>query len=350
MAERFDYWCSMTGNTLIPNMLRSAHASDFRAELRLLDLGAVQVSAMSCPPLESWRSAKLIRQSDPEMYQVIFCSRGSYTISQGRREVTGSDGDLVLTDTSRPWHIQAHAETTGAAAIYLQLPRTSLPLSADKFRALTAMQLSGTEGVGGLLVGFLKQMLADAHSYTPADAPRLAAVTADLLAAVCAHHIEAERQLPPETRNHALVLRIRTFIEQHLADPGLTPAAVAAAHNISTRHLHRLFHAQGLTVAGWIRQRRLENCHRELADPRHSHRTVQAVAARWGFTDKAHFSRVFRAAYGMPPGDLRRLARDRHGGRASSTAWRPETTTGLCSNPDTPHAGKTEAHLPHPER
>lgn len=317
VAERFDYWCSMTRDTLIPNMLWSAHASDFRAELRLLDLDAVKVSAMSCPPLESWRSAKLIRQSDPEMYQVIFCSRGSYTISQGGREVTGSDGELVFSDTSRPWRIRADVEATGAAAIYLQLPRTSLPLPADKFRALTAVQLSGSEGVGGLLAGFLKQMLADAHSYTPADAPRLAAVTADLLAAVCAHHLEAERLLPPETHHHALLLRIRAFIEQHLPDPGLTPAAVAAAHNISARHLHRLFQGQGVTVAGWIRQRRLENCHRDLTDPRQSHRTVQAIAARWGFTDKAHFSRLFRATYGMPPGDFRRSTQDQQDGPAA---------------------------------
>lgn len=27
--------------------------------------------------------------------------------------------------------------------------------------------------------------------------------------------------------------------------------------------------------------------------------------ARWGFTDPAHFSRAFRAAYGMPPAEYR---------------------------------------------
>ncbi len=42
------------------------------------------------------------------------------------------------------------------------------------------------------------------------------------------------------------------------AIPQLSPAAVAAAHHISLRSLHQLFHDEGLTVAGWIRQRRLE--------------------------------------------------------------------------------------------
>ncbi|MEU7163919.1 helix-turn-helix domain-containing protein [Streptomyces morookaense] len=34
-------------------------------------------------------------------------------------------------------------------------------------------------------------------------------------------------------------------------------------------------------------------------------RTVAATAARWGFLDPARFSRVFKAAHGMSPGDYR---------------------------------------------
>jgi AraC-like DNA-binding protein len=33
---------------------------------------------------------------------------------------------------------------------------------------------------------------------------------------------------------------------------------------------------------------------------------VSAVAARWGLTDPAAFSRLFRAAYGVPPLEYRR--------------------------------------------
>jgi AraC-like DNA-binding protein len=34
---------------------------------------------------------------------------------------------------------------------------------------------------------------------------------------------------------------------------------------------------------------------------------VSAVAARWGLTNAAHFSRAFRAAYGVSPVEYRRL-------------------------------------------
>jgi AraC-like DNA-binding protein len=38
-------------------------------------------------------------------------------------------------------------------------------------------------------------------------------------------------------------------------------------------------------------------------------RPVAAIAASWGFSSAADFSRAFRAAHGMPPGEYRRSAR-----------------------------------------
>jgi AraC-like DNA-binding protein len=77
---------------------------------------------------------------------------------------------------------------------------------------------------------------------------------------------------------------------------------------MSLRSLHQLFHNQGLTVAGYIRQRRLERCRRDLTDPALAARPVAAIAATWGFTSAADFSRAFRTAHGMPPAEYRRSA------------------------------------------
>jgi AraC-like DNA-binding protein len=60
-------------------------------------------------------------------------------------------------------------------------------------------------------------------------------------------------------------------------------------------------------VAGLIRQRRLERCRRDLLDPSLEDVPVSAIAARRGLTSAAHFSRVFRAAYGASPVEYRRL-------------------------------------------
>ncbi|WP_328687691.1 AraC family transcriptional regulator [Streptomyces phaeochromogenes] len=39
----------------------------------------------------------------------------------------------------------------------------------------------------------------------------------------------------------------------------------------------------------------------------HSHALVHAIAAHWGFTGAAHFSRLFQATYGTHPQDYRNL-------------------------------------------
>ncbi|MEY9893079.1 AraC-like DNA-binding protein [Catenulispora sp. MAP12-49] len=115
----------------------------------------------------------------------------------------------------------------------------------------------------------------------------------------------ADGRQAPETRRQALLARIESYVERNLGDPDLSPPEIAAHHHISVSYLHRLFQLRDRTVAAWIRHQRLERARADLADPRLRGQPVQAIAARWGFRHAADFSRAFRAAHGMPPGDYR---------------------------------------------
>jgi AraC-like DNA-binding protein len=129
----------------------------------------------------------------------------------------------------------------------------------------------------------------------------------DLISATLAGRLDRADALPAESRRRALVLRIRRFIEDNLADVDLDPAVIAATHYISPRQLHKLFEDQGTTVAALIRTRRLERCRHDLLDPTRSAKPVAAIAVRWGFRDPAYFNRIFRLEYGLSPGEYRRL-------------------------------------------
>ncbi|MFE9927140.1 helix-turn-helix domain-containing protein [Streptomyces sp. NPDC005774] len=306
VAERFGSWHDMTASALIPNVIRSDHEADFRASARVLDLGAVQVSALTYPSLETRRSARLIRQSDPDSYQLMLVLRGGNRILQAGRDTTIGPGDVMLYDTSRPWHGWTAAGADTVKGVMVQFSRALLPLPANKVDRLTAVRLPGREGMGAVLSGYLTQLTAGAATYTAADGARLATCTLDLLTAFLAHHLDAAASMPPQTHHRVLLMKIHAFIQQHLGDPDLSPGAIAAAHHISLRSLHRLFQDQDTGVAGWIRARRLERCRRDLADPGLRSRPVRAIAAHWGLADPAHFSRAFRAAYGLSPQDYRR--------------------------------------------
>lgn len=65
----------------------------------------------------------------------------------------------------------------------------------------------------------------------------------------------------------------------------------------------------GEGVAATIRRRRLEHCHADLARPELLDRPVHAIAARWGFSSAAVFSRAYRQAYGTSPTARRAQAR-----------------------------------------
>jgi hypothetical protein len=62
----------------------------------------------------------------------------------------------------------------------------------------------------------------------------------------------------PPGSQEALRASVHAFIEQRLADPGLGPDMIAAAHHNSRRYLYQVFEteAHGAGVAAWIRQRR----------------------------------------------------------------------------------------------
>ena len=117
-------------------------------------------------------------------------------------------------------------------------------------------------------------------------------------------------------RGAELCSQIEQFIEAHLAEPGLSPADVAAAVGLSVRHLQRLFARNGTTAAEWIRERRLEHCRSDLCDPRFSRKSITEISFLWGFSDSAHFSRSFKTRFGASP----RIFRS----RTWAGGWSPE--------------------------
>ncbi|MFF4414372.1 helix-turn-helix domain-containing protein [Streptosporangium sp. NPDC001559] len=305
-SDRFAMWHEMAAQSLVPTLARSDHEADFRAVSRVLDFGTTQVYEMTYPSLRSRRTAAMIRRSDPETYCLSLARRGVTQMTQFDRQTTAGSADMVFYDNSHPYHGQIVADGTGTFdGMVLQIPKAALPLPADKLTSMVSTHLPSHDGIGALFRHHLEHLVQHASGYTTDDAARLSAVTVDLFAAVCAHHLEATATLPPETHRQVLRRRIHAFIQHNLDDPGLRPEAIAAAHQISIRHLYQLFRDQDLTVAAWIRRCRLEHCHRDLADPALRSQPIHLIAARWGFINNAHFSRAFRAAYGLSPAEHR---------------------------------------------
>ncbi|MFD5319286.1 helix-turn-helix domain-containing protein [Streptomyces sp. NPDC127098] len=307
-ADRLAAWHEVVARSLVPSRIEARRHGDFHASLRAGALGPARVSASSYSSLRSRRTTRMIRRSDPETYVVATSRRGRQVLDQAGRQATVGEGALVVLPSFRPFEAIVEVGDGTAETLMCQFPRALLPLPERAAERLFGRPLPGRDGVGALLVDFLARLDADADAYLPGDGARLGAVLLDLVAAVLGHHLEAEKHVPPESRRRALHLEVLAFIQRNLGDPELTPPVIAAAHHMSLRALHRLFQDQGRSVTSHIRHQRLEHARRDLADPGLADRPVHAIAARWGFTHHAAFTRAFHAAYGLPPRDYRRLA------------------------------------------
>lgn len=306
VSDRFEAWTERMGRTHAPMRLSSDRHADYHGCQRLITLGDVVVWPATFDHLVFRRTPKLIRQSDPETYHLSLLLKGEGAADWGRQQAAYRMNDFHINSSSRSWEVLTGSEPVTVLGV--EVPRALVAVPDRRADQVLGSLLSGREGIGALLSQFLRQLVADTSSYQPSDASRLGTVVTDLVTALFAHTVDADPRLPPETRERTLALQVKTFIHRHLDDPDLTPAGIAAAHHVSRSYLYRLFQAEGLTVASYIRDQRLENARRDLADPRLRALPIRAVAARWGYPRAAEFTRAFRTAYGLPPSELRAQA------------------------------------------
>ncbi|GAA0405196.1 hypothetical protein Acor_23140 [Acrocarpospora corrugata] len=234
--DRFGFWWDTVARSVVSVDAFSEHAADFWGEMRLVDLGLVQVSHVRCAAFEARRTPRRIRGSDPGLLQLSLSLAGRSGLHQERREADLGPGDLVLYDTSRTFH--AWTGATGPArslaeGIIMQFPRSALPLPESVIDGLLAVRRPGRAGTGALLLALLRELT---------------------------------RQRAP-----------------------LSP--------------HKIFQRLGLSVADWIRYRRLERCRRDLSDPAQAATPVGVIARRWGFTNDST-----SAAPSKPPTESPRAA------------------------------------------
>jgi AraC-like DNA-binding protein len=302
-ASRLEYWRHALDTTIGPLDLRTG-GLDSRDRLRFGEIGAIRVVELSggMPGVASLKASHL-RRSDPDLCKIDVLARGHGVVDQDGRQAVLKPGDLALVDLSRPvrWALSA------MRIVAVVFPRALLPLRPDDAARLTGIRIAGDRGTGALVSTLARRLVDHVDDPGAAGGTRLGAAVLDLLGVGLADRLDRAGDVPADTRQRALLLRVRAFIEQRLADPRLSPSMIAAAHHISVRYLYKLFEAEHTSVAGWIRERRLERCRRDLLDPALRNRPVGAIGVRWGLPSGAHFSRAFRAAYGIPPGEYRTL-------------------------------------------
>jgi AraC-like DNA-binding protein len=302
--ERPESWSEAHGRIFFPIGVRFAVAGASLGRIQGEPCGPLGAYRVVSDPSIVRRSRAAIREYDPEQFLVAMPLRGHTVIEQEDRMSVFGTGDLSSWDSSHPFSV---THTEAFDLLLLVVPRTLLGPRRDLICRRTAGRIAHGSRIGALAAPFFRQVweALGAGDVTASQQEDLADGVIALVRAL--HHGEAPETAPARhLPGSALLPQLKAYVEQNLGDPRLGPESIAQAHYISTRYLHKLFARDGVSVSDWVRHRRLEACRRDLRDSALAHETISEVARRWGLSNPAHFSRVFRDAYGCTPSELRR--------------------------------------------
>jgi AraC-like DNA-binding protein len=143
----------------------------------------------------------------------------------------------------------------------------------------------------------------DALASSPA-VPMLGASTVELVRGLLASAADSDGPWLRDVMDGTLFTRLTTYAGQHLREPDLGAARLAAEHGVSVRAVYAAFAKEGEQLSAWVMHRRLRGAHRELTEQPAA--TVASVARSWGFADPRHFARRFRAEFDMSPVEWQR--------------------------------------------
>lgn len=258
-------------------------------------LGQVQLARVTGSPHVVERNAAVIGRDPADAVAVYLTLRGQawFRDAGGTRELR--PGQLLICDADRPF---ARGFAQGLEELAIRVPREAIapPRSTALRNGPVVTAFTPGHDPYARALARLADRAARAEHQVAADED---AVT-DLVA-VLTGGCDADRTA-------ALRAAAYGFVEDHLGDPALGAARIAAAIGISERHLSRVLAAGGTTVPRLVRSRRLEVAYAMLSGPCGPVPAVAEVAARCGFTSAAYFSHAFRARFGLRAGEVRRAA------------------------------------------
>ena len=289
-SDRIDAW-QWNAQQICGDCRIQLPKSSFHGAIEIRQVGGLRLTLFSSSPLSFWKWPSDMKTPDNRFCIVITQLAGVRRYLQNGISVLLNPGDTTLIDSGCPWSSSCE---TDCDRLYLRVPMWMMENRLRLREIPIALPICGTAGLGATLSRLAQSLYEEAERLNEEEAAAALEAYFQILSA-CSGRAEFS------PRSLELKPRIQRFIDDHLSDPGLAPTKIAAAADISVRHLHRLFSDAGGTLGDCIRTRRLEQCRNDLANPRFRSKTITEIAFSWGFSDSAHFSRSFRKRFGVSP-------------------------------------------------
>jgi AraC-like DNA-binding protein len=304
VTSQLDSWSEILESTHLHFEVSPTHRTPARFSGKVVRQAMDDIVLVDCAsaPFRGRRDSTTIGASGPVANENVvgfqFVRRGVERVREGEREITLSPGSIAIWDGLQPTEIEIlkpfHKRT-------LLFPRERVRAVCPRLGELEALPSLERSGPARLLVRYMNALAAELPQLGAAAGPA-ANVALELLRAV----VEPELPSGRAAERAALRAEIRRHVRNHLQDSDLGPTTIALAFAMSVRALHALFEDGDESVAVIVRNDRLQRCLEDLQ--RRDAGSVTEIAFRWGFSETAHFSRVFKRRFGATPSEVRHMA------------------------------------------
>ena len=294
-TEQFSYWFDAVCGAFGP-LQPEGGARRFEGRMQAMPLRSLHVSSLEADAHSVHLTRKGIQRQGEIRFFVNMLVEGEISVEQFGECSRVRPGDIYLLDTASPFNVNFESRFR---IFCLTIPEDVLRRRLGTLGRPAISVLRGDQGVGRIVSQYMKAL----DAIDPDELESLQDIASDHLSTLISRAVNRNDAPPQPTttqsRLKATLQRILAYIEENLSDETLSVDSACQALRISRSHLYQALASNGLTFAGYVRNRRLDECHRSLQ--RNRHLPISDIAARWGFADQSSFTRMFKARFGQTP-------------------------------------------------
>ncbi len=310
-SGRYAAWRDAICDVYVHVDVKATDPEHYRGFIREAEFGDVVLTDILLSEQRIRRNNRHISQLDKDCYYLQLLHSGNLSVFQRGESHKSNAARGAIFSATEQYELQCHGEVR---SFYLEIPRDAFAQRFPRERIPVSAPLNTTKGLGRIATEFCASLATEGSRLDTGARAGLGNQLMDLLAFAL---LTSEGDMPAADNavKKARLRSVQQWIENHLADPGLTLEKVAAANGMSLRYLHVLFQLCEMTASEWIWNRRLQLAYDCLA--RGEGPTITSIAFDHGFNSSAHFSTMFRRKYGVTPRDI-----------AEPSQWPPRTRRG----------------------
>lgn len=298
-GERAARWNGAVAHAYFPLSLHFLKPLEFQGTLEKTSIGRTHLSRLRSDPVSYERQKSHIQSSDVEDYLITIPRSTAIEFRQLGRDVSCEPGGFIIERGDEPYRF---AYVNQNDLYVLKVSKQDLAERIRQPDQFCARVFDATQGAGALFVSMVQQAQSHAAKAGQNAGEVLGRQMLELLALTIKNDPGAEGGSASSVRA-AHLLRIEKFIHVNISNPDLSPDLIAEGCGISKRYLHDLFKDVNATVSQQVRDHRLRAA-RDLLRER-PNLAIADVAYRFGFSDQAQFSRLFRAKFDQTPTSFR---------------------------------------------